>query len=38
MVRLPDCELLPEANGGDAPECFIPFADRADIPDNAQGE
>ena len=40
-IRVPDCELLPESNGGDAPECFVPFnlnADRTDIPDNTQGK
>ena len=24
-IGLPNCSALPEANGGEAPECFIPF-------------
>ena len=24
-IGLPNCSVLPEANGGEAPECFIPF-------------
>ena len=24
-IKLPDCDMLPEAIGGTSPECFIPF-------------
>jgi len=24
-IKLPDCDMLPEAIGGTSPECFMPF-------------